>query len=82
MDETTWKLWKLLDRGDLGRHQGNHVPDPYRRTYRKGIRTDHSFQKASRPCRTSGTGWRTREVTYRKRHLDLISNEESALPVP
>lgn len=34
----------------LGRHQGNHVPDPYRRTYRKGIRTDHSFQKPPPPA--------------------------------
>lgn len=77
MDETTWKLWKLLDRGDWIGIEGTTF---LTRTGEPTVKVSGLtiLSKSLRPLPDKWHGLADKEVTYRKRHLDLISNEESA----
>ena len=80
VDETTWKLWKLLDRGDWVGIRGTTF---LTRTGEPTVKVSGLtiLSKSLRPLPDKWHGLADKEVTYRKRHLDLISNEESASPV-
>ncbi|MEG0025250.1 MAG: lysine--tRNA ligase [Akkermansia sp.] len=77
INEETWALWKLLDRGDWIGITGTTF-----RTKRGEPTIDVTalrlLSKSLRPLPDKWHGLADREVTYRKRHLDLIANEESA----
>ena len=77
VDETTWKLWKLLDRGDWVGIRGTTF---LTRTGEPTVKVSGLtiLSKSLRPLPDKWHGLADKEVTYRKRHLDLISNEESA----
>ena len=77
VDETTWKLWKLLDRGDWVGIKGTTF---LTRTGEPTVKVSGLtiLSKSLRPLPDKWHGLADKEVTYRKRHLDLISNEESA----
>lgn len=77
VDETTWNLWKLLDRGDWVGITGTTF---LTRTGEPTVKVSGLviLSKSLRPLPDKWHGLADKEVTYRKRHLDLISNEESA----
>ena len=77
VDETPWKLWKLLDRGDWVGIRGTTF---LTRTGEPTVKVSGLtiLSKSLRPLPDKWHGLADKEVTYRKRHLDLISNEESA----
>ena len=81
VDETTWKLWKLLDRGDWIGIEGTTF---LTRTGEPTVKVSGLtiLSKSLRPLPDKWHGLADKEVTYRKRHLDLISNEESASRAP
>lgn len=77
LSEQDWALWKLLDRGDWIGIEG--------KTFftKKGEPTVHVetiriLSKSLRPLPDKWHGLADKEMAYRKRHLDLIANEESA----
>ena len=77
VSEDTWTLWKLLDRGDWVGIKGTTF------NTKKGEPTIEVAEltvlsKSLRPLPDKWHGLADREVQYRKRHLDLISNPESA----
>ncbi len=75
--EETWALWKLLERGDwLGIEGETFIT----RTGEPSVRVD-SFKvlsKALRPMPDKFHGLADQDMRYRRRHLDLMSNAESA----
>lgn len=77
MSDQEWAAWKLMDRGDWIGIEGTTF------TTKKGEPTvkTSSFTvlaKSLRPMPEKWHGVSDRELKYRKRHLDLMSNEESA----
>lgn len=77
VSETDWEVWKLLDRGDWIGIEGTTF------TTQKGEPTVkvaglQVLSKSLRPMPDKWHGVSDRELKYRKRHLDLMSNEESA----
>lgn len=75
--EAMWSLWRLLDRGDwIGVRGVTFIT-------RKGeptveVQDLQILAKGLRPLPDKWHGLADREVAYRKRYVDLISNEESA----
>ncbi len=77
LDETQAAIWKCLDRGDWIGVSGETFTT---RTGEPTIKVD-SFtvlSKSLRPMPDKFHGLSDRETKYRKRHLDLIGNPESA----
>lgn len=75
--EETWALWKLLERGDWVGVEGETFVT---RTGEPSVRVD-SFtvlSKALRPMPDKFHGLADMDMRYRRRHLDLMSNTESA----
>ena len=75
--EESWALWKLLERGDWVGISGETF---ITRTGEPSVRVD-SFKvlsKAVRPMPDKFHGLADSEMCYRRRHLDLMSNSESA----
>lgn len=77
VSEDTWKLWKLLDRGDWIGIKGKTF------VTQKGEPTVEASEvcilsKSLRPLPDKWHGLTDNEAKYRKRHLDLISNPDSA----
>ncbi len=77
LSETDWAAYKLLDMGDWIGVQGETF------TTGKGepsvkVNTLTVLSKSLRPMPDKWHGVSDRETKYRKRHLDLMSNEESA----
>ena len=77
VSEESWALWKLLERGDWIGVQGETFVT---RTGEPTVRVD-SFtllSKALRPMPDKFHGLADQDMRYRRRHLDLMSNPESA----
>lgn len=75
--EETWALWKLLDRGDwIGITGTTFITKRGEPTVKVEKLT--ILSKSLRPLPDKWHGLADREVQYRKRHLDLISNPDSA----
>ncbi len=75
--EEVWALWKLLERGDWVGIEGETF---ITRTGEPSVRVD-SFKvlsKALRPMPDKFHGLADQDMRYRRRHLDLMSNAESA----
>lgn len=75
--EESWALWKLLERGDWIGVEGETFVT---RTGEPSVRVD-SFKvlsKALRPMPDKFHGLADQDMRYRRRHLDLMSNAESA----
>ena len=77
ISETEWKAWKLMDLGDWVGIEGETF------TTGKGepsvkVEKLTVLSKALRPMPDKYHGVSDRETKYRKRHLDLMSNQESA----
>lgn len=75
--EETWALWKLLERGDWVGVEGETF---ITRTGEPSVRVD-SFtvlSKALRPMPDKFHGLADMDQRYRKRHMDLMSNPDSA----
>lgn len=75
--EETWALWKLLERGDWIGIEGETF---ITRTGEPSVRVDafKVLSKALRPMPDKFHGLADADMRYRRRHLDLMSNEESA----
>ena len=77
VSEEDWKLWKLLDRGDwIGITGTTFITKRGEPTV--NVTSLKILAKSLRPLPDKWHGLADREVSYRKRHLDLIANEESA----
>ena len=77
VSEEAWTLWKLLERGDWVGVEGETF---ITRTGEPSVRVI-SFtllSKALRPMADKFHGLADQDMRYRKRHLDLMSNPESA----
>lgn len=77
VNEEDWSVWKLLERGDWLGVQGETFVT---RTGEPSVRVE-SFKvlsKALRPMPDKFHGLADPDLRYRKRHLDLMSNPESA----
>ena len=77
VSETDWDTWKLLDMGDWVGIEGTTF------TTQKGeptvkVESLTVLSKSLRPLPDKWHGLSDRETKYRKRHLDLISNPQSA----
>ncbi|MBR5886989.1 MAG: lysine--tRNA ligase [Akkermansia sp.] len=75
--DETWALWKLLERGDWVGIEGETF---ITRTGEPSVRVD-SFKvlsKALRPMPDKFHGLVDTDMRYRRRHLDLMGNPESA----
>ena len=77
VDEATWNLWKLLDLGDWVGVTGTTF------ITRKGeptveIESVTMLSKSLRPMPDKWHGLADKEMAYRRRHLDLMANEDSA----
>jgi len=75
--EEQWALWKLLERGDWVGVEGETFVT---RTGESSVRVE-SFRvlsKALRPMPDKFHGLADQDMRYRRRHLDLMSNPESA----
>ena len=77
VSEEDWAAWKLLDMGDWIGVQGTTFTtgkgEPSVKVEKLTI-----LSKALRPMPDKFHGVSDREIKYRKRHLDLMSNEDSA----
>lgn len=75
--EESWALWKLLERGDWVGIEGETFVT---RTGEPSVRVDafKLLSKALRPMPDKYHGLADADMRYRRRHLDLMSNEESA----
>lgn len=75
--EEVWALWKLLERGDWIGIEGETFVT---RTGEPSVRVDafKLLSKALRPMPDKYHGLADADMRYRRRHLDLMSNEESA----
>lgn len=77
VDEDAWTLWKLLERGDwIGVEGDTFVTRTGEPTVRLASFT--VLSKALRPMADKFHGLADQDMCYRKRHLDLMSNPESA----
>lgn len=77
LEPEQWALWKLLERGDWLGVEGECFVT---RTGEPSVRVA-SFtvlSKALRPMPDKFHGLADQDMRYRKRHMDLMSNEESA----
>lgn len=77
VSEEMWALWKLLERGDWVGIEGETF---ITRTGEPSVRVE-SFKvlsKALRPMPDKFHGLADQDLRYRKRHMDLMSNPESA----
>lgn len=75
--EETWALWKLIDRGDwIGITGTTFITKRGEPTVKVEELT--MLSKTLRPLPDKWHGLADKEVQYRKRHLDLISNPDSA----
>ena len=77
VSETEWAAWKLMDMGDWVGVEGETF------TTGKGepsvqVSVFTVLSKALRPMPDKWHGVSDRETKYRKRHLDLMSNQDSA----
>ncbi|MBJ07418.1 MAG: lysine--tRNA ligase [Verrucomicrobiaceae bacterium] len=77
VSEQDWEIWQLLDRGDWIGVEGTTF------TTGKGeptvkVESLTVLAKSLRPMPDKWHGISDRELKYRKRHLDLMSNQESA----
>ena len=78
MEPEAWALWKLLERGDWVGIEGETF---ITRTGEPSVRVA-SFKvlsKALRPMPDKFHGLADMDMRYRRRHLDLMSNQESAV---
>lgn len=75
--EEAWALWKLLERGDWIGIEGETFVT---RTGEPSVRVEafKVLSKALRPMPDKFHGLADADMRYRRRHLDLMSNEESA----
>lgn len=77
LSETEWAAWKLMDMGDwIGIHGETFTTgkgEPSVKVEKLTI-----LSKALRPMPDKWHGVSDRETKYRKRHLDLMSNQQSA----
>lgn len=75
--EEVWALWKLLERGDWIGIEGETF---ITRTGEPSVRVDafKVLSKALRPMPDKFHGLADADMRYRRRHLDLMSNEDSA----
>ena len=75
--EESWALWKLLERGDWVGIEGETFVT---RTGEPSVRVDafKLLSKALRPMPDKYHGLADAHIRYRRRHLGLMSNEESA----
>ncbi len=75
--EESWALWKLLERGDWIGVEGETF---ITRTGEQSVRVDgfKVLSKALRPMPDKFHGLADQDQRYRRRHLDLMSNPESA----
>ena len=77
VSEEMWTLWKLLERGDwVGVEGDTFVTRTGEPTVRVASFT--LLSKALRPMPDKFHGLADQDMRYRKRHLDLMSNPESA----
>jgi lysyl-tRNA synthetase, class II len=77
VDERTWQIWQNLDRGDwIGIAGETFLTKRGEPTVKAATLT--VLAKALRPMPDKWHGVADRELKYRKRHLDLMSNEASA----
>lgn len=75
--EETWQLWKLIDRGDWVGISGETF------LTKRGEPSVHVkelriLSKSLRPLPDKWHGLADQEMQYRRRHLDLVANAESA----
>ncbi len=77
VSEEAWALWKLLERGDWVGISGETF---ITRTGEPSVRVDEFkvLSKALRPMPDKFHGLADQDLRYRRRHLDLMSNAESA----
>ena len=77
VDERLWEIWKQIDRGDWVGIEGETFLTKRGEPTIKvtGLTV---LSKSLRPMPDKWHGVSDREVKYRKRHLDLMANEESA----
>ncbi len=75
--EESWALWKLLERGDWIGVEGETF---ITRTGEQSVRVDgfKVLSKALRPMPDKFHGLADQDMRYRRRHLDLMANAESA----
>ncbi len=75
--EEDWTLWKLMERGDWIGVEGDTFVT---RTGEPTVRVVNFtlLSKALRPMADKFHGLADQDIRYRKRHLDLMSNPESA----
>lgn len=77
IDEKDWGLWKLLDRGDwIGITGETFITKRGEPTV--NVKSVKILSKSLRPLPDKWHGLADKEMAYRKRHLDLIANEDSA----
>ncbi|NNC88361.1 MAG: lysine--tRNA ligase [Akkermansiaceae bacterium] len=77
VSEEQWAVWKLLDLGDwIGVEGTTFTTQKGEPTVKAGEIT--VLAKSLRPMPDKWHGVSDRELKYRKRHLDLMSNEDSA----
>lgn len=75
--EEEWALWKLLERGDwVGVEGETFITRTGEPTVR--VNTFKVLSKALRPMPDKFHGLADQDMRYRRRHLDLMSNQESA----
>ena len=77
VSDEEWALWKLLERGDWIGVSGETF---ITRTGEPSVRVDtfKVLSKALRPMPDKFHGLADQDLRYRRRHLDLMSNPESA----
>lgn len=77
VSEEAWALWKLLERGDWVGIAGETF---ITRTGEPSVRVDEFkvLSKALRPMPDKFHGLADQDLRYRRRHLDLMSNADSA----
>jgi lysyl-tRNA synthetase class 2 len=77
VSEKDWEIWQLLDRGDwIGIEGVTFTTGKGEPTVKVG--SLHILSKSLRPMPDKWHGVADREIKYRKRHLDLMANPESA----
>ena len=77
VSERDWEIWQLLDRGDwIGIDGVTFTTGKGEPTVK--VATLEILSKALRPMPDKWHGVADREIKYRKRHLDLMANVDSA----
>lgn len=77
VDEATWEIWKQIDRGDWVGISGETFLTKRGEPTIK-VEAVTVLSKALRPMPDKWHGLADREAIYRRRHLDLMANEQSA----